>query len=99
MLPSLSNIKPPNSRSNASPGVSSDLERDNACEHVSPLHVSPSPVQLFVTPWPVAPQAPLSMGFFSGKNTGVGCHFLLEGIFLTQGWNPRLLFGGRILYR
>ena len=28
---------------------------------------------------------------FSGKNTGVGCHFLPKGIFLTQGWNPRLL--------
>ena len=26
-----------------------------------------------------------------GKNTGVGCHFLLQGIFLTQGSNPRLL--------
>ena len=22
-----------------------------------------------------------------GKNTGVGCHSLLQGIFLTQGWN------------
>ena len=26
-----------------------------------------------------------------GKNTGVGCHFLLQGIFLTQGLNPYLL--------
>ena len=26
-----------------------------------------------------------------GKNTGVGCHFLLQGIFLTQGSNPCLL--------
>ena len=26
-----------------------------------------------------------------GKNTGVGCHALLQGIFPTQGWNPRLL--------
>ena len=26
-----------------------------------------------------------------GKNTGVGCHALLQGIFLTQGSNPRLL--------
>ena len=26
-----------------------------------------------------------------GKNTGVGCHFLLQGIFLTWGWNPCLL--------
>ena len=39
-------------------------------------------------PWPVAHQALLSMDF-PGKNTGEGCHFLLQGIFLTQGWNPR----------
>ena len=25
-----------------------------------------------------------------GKSTGVGCHFLLQGIFLTQGLNPSL---------
>jgi len=24
---------------------------------------------------------------FPGKSTGVGCHFLLQGIFLTQGLN------------
>ena len=29
--------------------------------------------------------------YFPGKNTGVGCHFILRGIFLTQGLNPRLL--------
>ena len=28
---------------------------------------------------------------FLGKNTGVGCHFLLQGIFPTQRSNPRLL--------
>ena len=28
---------------------------------------------------------------FPGKNTGVVCHFLLQGIFLTQGSNPHLL--------
>ena len=28
---------------------------------------------------------------FPGKNTGVGCHFPLQGIFLTQGSNPCLL--------
>ena len=26
-----------------------------------------------------------------GKNTGVGCHLLLQGIFPTQGLNPHLL--------
>ena len=28
---------------------------------------------------------------FPSKNTGVGCHFLLQGIFTTQGSNPCLL--------
>ena len=30
-------------------------------------------------------------GSFPGKNTGVDCHFLLQGIFPTQGLNPHLL--------
>jgi len=34
----------------------------------------------------------------SGKNTGVGCHFLLQGIFPTQGSNPGLLHCRQILY-
>ena len=28
---------------------------------------------------------------FPGKNTAVSCHFLLQGIFLTQGLNPRII--------
>ena len=31
-----------------------------------------------------------SHGIFPGKNTGVGCHFLLQGIFPTQGLSPSL---------
>ena len=30
---------------------------------------------------------------FLGKSTGVGCHFILQGIFLTQRSNPCLLHG------
>ena len=30
-------------------------------------------------------------GTSPNNNTGVGCHFLLQGIFPTQGWNLRLL--------
>ena len=30
-------------------------------------------------------------GIFPGKNSGVGCHFLLQGIFPTQGSKLRLL--------
>ena len=29
---------------------------------------------------------------FPGKNTGMGCHFLLQGIFPTQGSNQYLLY-------
>ena len=36
---------------------------------------------------------------FPGKDTGVGCHFLLQGIFPTQGLNPGLLHHRQILYR
>ena len=42
-----------------------------------------SRVRLAATLWTIAHQAPLSMGF-SGKNTEVGYHALL------QGWNMRL---------
>ena len=49
-----------------------------------------SHVQLFVTPWTVVCQAPLSVDS-PGKNTGVGCYFILQGYFPTQELNPRLL--------
>ena len=35
---------------------------------------------------------------FPGRNTGVDCHFLPQGIYLTQGQNPHLLHCRRILY-
>ena len=47
-------------------------------------------VRLFATPWTVACQAPLSMGF-SRNNTGVCCHTLLQGVFPTQRSNLGLL--------
>ena len=43
-----------------------------------------------VTLWTV-PARLLCSWDFSGKNTGVDCHFLLQGIFLAQGSKPRLL--------
>ena len=42
-------------------------------------------------------QAPLSMDF-PGKNTGVGCHFLLQGIFQPQELNLGPLHCKQILY-
>ena len=56
----------------------------NACVHML------SRVRLFVTPWTLAHQAVCPWDS-PGKNTGVGCHFFLQGIFPTQGLNPLLL--------
>ena len=41
----------------------------------------------------------LSPWDFLSKNTGVGCYFLLQRIFLTEGFNVRLLHCRQILYR
>ena len=62
------------------------------------LHFKSCPT--LVTPWSITCQTPLSMGFPS-KNTGVGCHFLLQGMFLTQGLKPHLAslaLPGRFFY-
>ena len=49
-----------------------------------------SHVQHCATLWTVAYQAPLSMDS-PGKNTGVGCHVLLQGIFPTVKIKPMSL--------
>ena len=53
-----------------------------------------SHVRLLATTWIVAYQA-LSPWNFPGKSTGVGCHFLLQGIFPTQGSNLVSCIPGR----
>ena len=56
-----------------------------------------SRVWLFATPWAVAPRL-LCPWDSPGKNTGVGGHALLQGIFLTQGSNLGLLHCRQTLY-
>ena len=46
--------------------------------------------RLFGIPWTVAHQASLSMRF-PRQEYWSGLHFLLQGMFLTQGSNPHLL--------
>ena len=53
-----------------------------ACAH-------PQLYAIFVTPRTVDPRLHSPQNF-PGKNTVVGCHFLLEGIFPTQGLKPCL---------
>ena len=57
-----------------------------------------SRVRLFATPWAVACTRLLRPWDFLGKSTGVGCHFLLPGIFPTQGSNPGLPHCRQMLY-
>ena len=52
---------------------------------------------LFMTPQTVAPRLLCSRDS-PGKITGVVCHALLQGIFLTQGSNPGLLHCSHILF-
>ena len=54
-------------------------------------------VQLFCDPME-EPTRLLCPWDFPGKNTRVGCHFLLQGIFPTQESNLGLLHGRQILY-
>ena len=46
---------------------------------------------LFWGPHGLQPATLLCSQDFPGKNTGMGCHFLLQGIFLIQGLSPSLL--------
>ena len=50
-----------------------------------------SRVQLFATLWTVEPPVSSVHGISQAKNTGEGCHFLLQGIFPTKGSNSHLL--------
>ena len=51
------------------------------------------------TPWTVACQLLCPFQDSPGKKTGVGCCFLLQGIFPTQELNPGLLFCRQIHYQ
>ena len=56
-------------------------------------------VGFFATPPGVcSPPGSFVHGDFPGKNTGVGCHSLLQGIFPTQGSSPGLPHCRLILY-
>ena len=49
-------------------------------------------------PMDCSPPGPLCPWDSPGKNTGVGCHALLQEIFPTPGWNPGLPHCRQILY-
>ena len=57
-----------------------------------------SRVHLFATLWTIQPTRLFCSRDSPGKNPGVGCHALLQGIFSTQGSHPGLLHCRQILY-
>ena len=54
---------------------------------------------ILCNPMDYSPPGSSVHGGSPGKNTGVGCHALLQGIFPTQGLNPGLLHCRQILYK
>ena len=67
---------------------------------VFPTHILSRPPQsfrLFATVWPEAARL-LSPWDSLGRNTGMGCHALLQQIFPNQGLNSCLLHYMQILY-
>ena len=81
---------------NANPEMTQVLELSNkaAMKNVQSLYC----VWVFVTLWTVAYQVPLRPRDSPGMNTRAGWHFLLQGIFLTQGLNLSFLHCRRTLY-
>ena len=70
-----------------------EAERDGLRKghrRMQPAPQSLSQARLSVTPWTAAARLPCPWGV-SGKNTGVGCRLLLQGLFPTPGPNLRLL--------
>ena len=50
-------------------------------------------------PMDCSPLGSLAYGDSPSKNTGVGCHTILQGIFATQVLNPHLLHCRQTLYQ
>ena len=67
-----------------------------ACSKIS---VSCSVMPDSLQPHGLQPTRRLCPRDFPGKDTGLGCRFLLQGIFPIQGSNSRLLHCRQILYQ
>ena len=70
-------------------------QREQSCVYACPVIQWCLPL---CDPMDCSPPGSSVHGDSQGKNTGVGCHFFLQGIFPTQGLNLRLLHCRWILY-
>ena len=69
-----------------------DVASHQPCPPVCEKCVSRSVMSDSLRPHGLQPARFLCLWNSPDKSTGVGCHFPLQGIFLTQGWNPGLLW-------
>ena len=70
--------------------VSSAVAWDRGGSRLPTFTLSPTALLVYVLYNGLQPARLLCPWDFPGKNSGVGCHFLLPGIFPTQGSNPGL---------
>ena len=63
------------------------------------VHLGAQSCPTLCDPLACSPQGSSVPGDSPGKNTGVGCHALLLGIFPTQGLNPHLPHWRQITYQ
>ena len=82
----------------ASAGDPQRVRQNLATEQEQSENVSCSVTSDSATPWTMQPARLLCAWDSPGKNTGVGCHSLLQGIFPTRGSNLGFLHYRQILY-
>ena len=70
----------------------------NYFDHCTALGLVTQSCLTLCHPMDCSPPGSSVHGDYPGKNTGVGCHAILQGIFPTQGLEPGLLHCRRILY-
>ena len=69
------------------------LSAHSLCTHIYPVSFCSHAQSCLILhdPMDCSPPGSSVHGVFQARNTEVGSHFLLQGIFLTQGLNPCLL--------
>ena len=77
--------------------LNKESEKKGKCSPVQGSVIAQS-CQTLCDPMDCSPPGSSVHGDFLGKNTGVGCHSLLQRIFLTQRLSPGLRHSRQILY-
>ena len=91
-------VRSPCAATYSSPGLAQLEKSPRSNKAQSKVEWSHSVVSDSLRPHGLQPTRLLRPWDFPGKRTGVGCHFLFQGIFPTQGLNPGLPHCRQTLY-